>query len=114
MKHVEVLTLVLVLGLVAVPVRAQGMIQWAKKYPRTESVNKQILVKGSITLDKGWKIVGNSVLVRAWEDGSVVQSFKVDLDRDGKSWGEAKLALPPGVEYNVTVQVRVTDGESWE
>jgi hypothetical protein len=102
------------LGALADSARAQGMIEWAKKYPKTERVNKQILVKGKVALDKGWKIVGNSVLVKAWEDGSFVKEFKVEINKDGKTWGEAKLALAPGVEYNVTVEVRVTDGKSWE
>jgi hypothetical protein len=114
MKLVALSVAVLLLACIASPVHAQGTVQFAKKYPKTDPKTNQIVIKGEIRLDKGWKVVGNSVLAHAWEEGFQVKKFMVPLNNDGKSWGETKLVLPPGVTYSVLVSVRVTDGKSWE
>src|SRR5260370_38767229 len=112
MKPFAFSSAVFFLCVVANPVRAQGTIEFSGKYPKTNPVNNQVLIKGKITLDNGWKIVGNSVRAEAWEDWSLVKNFVVKLNKDGKSWSETKLVLAPGVDYNILGAVRVTDGDS--
>ena len=111
MKHLKVWLAVLVLGASANHACAQGTVSWDCSYPAIGLTSGTIDVKGTFTVDSGWKLGSNNVTVRVWQDGSeVTYTDFVITSPESLSWGTFTVSgLTSGATYNVTVEMTFVD-----
>ena len=103
----------LIVSLAATHVNEPGLVSWDPLYPRTGKDRGTIEVKGYVTLNKGWRVVGKTVKVEAFINGCVAHDFDVPIKNN--VWGEGTIGgLVPTEVYVCTVAVLVTNGRQTE
>jgi hypothetical protein len=97
----------MVSGLAAsLPVAApdDGLVIWAKDYPKAGPKAGQIVIQGSAKAQTGYALV--SATADVWpRDGGELKTEKIALNKDGTFGATTISGLDPGRRYNVVVSV---------
>jgi hypothetical protein len=100
-----------VIGLLASRIWADGGNTWAAGYPKAGSNAGSILVKGTASLDTGFTFTGAGQVVYWPQGGGQVVTAAITVDTTNGKWGETTVTgLTTGVTYNVFVEANEKAG----
>lgn len=107
-------TIILVLAaLVAEFEGSPGRVRFELSYLRPGVERGSIEVKGHVTLNKGWRVVGKTVIVNIFINGGEVRAYEVPI-KDRTFGPAAIVGLQSEQLYAGSVYVTITDGQQTE